>query len=69
MARTIIGIMGPGEKATEADLRNANEIGGLCAQHDYLVMTGGRPLGVMEVKWFVRPPGFRMGLSLALRKN
>jgi len=69
MARTIIGIMRPGEKATEADLRNANEIGRLCAQHDYLVMIGGRPLGVMEVKRFVRRPGFRTGFSLDLRKN
>lgn len=48
MALTIIGIMGPGEKATEYDLRNAYEIGKLCAKQGYLVMTGGRSSGVME---------------------
>lgn len=48
MHKTIIGIMGPGEKATEFDLKNAYEIGKSCAQLGYTVMTGGRPAGVME---------------------
>jgi uncharacterized protein (TIGR00725 family) len=48
MAQTIIGIMGPGEKATSHDVQNAYRIGAFCAKQGYLVMTGGRPAGVME---------------------
>lgn len=48
MPATIIGIMGPGEKATAYDLKNAHEIGKLCAGAGYVVMTGGRPIGVMQ---------------------
>ena len=48
MPRTIIGIMGPGDNATEDDLRNAYEIGKLSAQAGYIVLTGGRPSGVMD---------------------
>lgn len=48
MPQTIIGIMGPGEKAEEYDLKNAYEIGKLCAKAGFILMTGGRPFGVME---------------------
>jgi uncharacterized protein (TIGR00725 family) len=48
MPKTIIGIMGPGEKAKDDDLKNAYEIGKLSAQAGYIVLTGGRPSGVMD---------------------
>jgi len=48
MSKTIVGIMGPGEKATTFDLNNAYEVGRLCAKEGFVVMTGGRPYGVME---------------------
>lgn len=48
MTKAIIGIMGPGERATATDIENAYQIGKLEAQHGRVVMTGGRPIGVME---------------------
>jgi uncharacterized protein (TIGR00725 family) len=48
MAKSILGVMGPGEKATEHDLKCAYEIGKLAAQSGYVVLTGARPSGVME---------------------
>ncbi len=48
MPKTIIGIMGPGDKAQEDDLRNAYQVGKLSAQAGYIVLTGGRPCGVMD---------------------
>ncbi|MDE2029616.1 MAG: TIGR00725 family protein [Alphaproteobacteria bacterium] len=48
MTKTIIGIMGPGEKATQQDLDIAYEIGKCAAEAGYTVMTGARPAGVME---------------------
>ncbi|MDR9418737.1 TIGR00725 family protein [Gracilimonas sp.] len=46
--RKIIGIMGPGEGATTADIDAAFEVGQLMAESGYLVLTGGRASGVME---------------------
>jgi uncharacterized protein (TIGR00725 family) len=46
--KSIIGIMGPGEKASERDVAHAHEIGRLLAQQGFVVMTGGRRSGVME---------------------
>jgi len=40
--------MGPGEKATELDLRNALELGKLIAQAGWVLLTGGRNVGVMN---------------------
>lgn len=48
MTKSILGVMGPGERATERDLECAYEIGKLAAQSGYVVLTGGRPYGVME---------------------
>lgn len=48
MPKTIVGIMGPGDKASEFDLRNAYEVARLCAKEGFVVMTGGRRSGVME---------------------
>jgi uncharacterized protein (TIGR00725 family) len=44
----VIGIMGPGENATPADLERAEKLGFLIAQKGWITLTGGRPSGVME---------------------
>jgi uncharacterized protein (TIGR00725 family) len=48
MKKTIIGIMGPGETATAQDLQNAYELGKNIAQQGWIVLTGGRNIGVMD---------------------
>ncbi|MBU7582813.1 MAG: TIGR00725 family protein [Nostoc sp. TH1S01] len=48
MRKIIIGVMGPGEKATTNDLQNAYELGQLIAQQGWILLTGGRNVGVME---------------------
>lgn len=48
MTQPIIGIMGPGEGASSLDCSNAESIGAFCASRGYFVLTGGRPVGVME---------------------
>jgi uncharacterized protein (TIGR00725 family) len=47
MRRTVIGIMGAGD-ATERDLRLAEELGELVAAQGWVVLTGGRPEGVLD---------------------
>ncbi|MFP8490296.1 TIGR00725 family protein [Gracilimonas sp. Q87] len=46
--KSIIGIMGPGEGATDADIEIAFQLGKELAQHNHVILTGGRPEGVME---------------------
>ncbi len=48
MKKIIIGVMGPGEKAKEIDLQNAYQVGKLIAQQDWILLTGGRNIGVMD---------------------
>lgn len=46
--KIIIGVMGPGEQATATDLQNAYELGKLIAQQGWVLLTGGRNVGVMD---------------------
>jgi len=46
--KTIIGVMGSGEQATPTDLQNAYQLGYLIAQQGWILLTGGRNVGVME---------------------
>ncbi|HIK08844.1 MAG TPA: cytochrome [Oscillatoriaceae cyanobacterium M33_DOE_052] len=46
--KKIIGIMGPGKGARETDLKNAWELGNLIAARGWVLLTGGRNLGVMD---------------------
>jgi len=46
--KIIVGVMGPGEKATAIDLQNAYELGKLIAQQGWVLLTGGRNVGVMN---------------------
>jgi hypothetical protein len=48
MRKIIIGVMGPGEKATSIDVQNAYELGKVIAQEGWVLLTGGRNVGVME---------------------
>ena len=48
MRKIIIGVMGPGDKATAADLQNAYQLGQFIAQQGWVLLTGGRNLGVMD---------------------
>ncbi len=40
--------MGPGERATINDLQNAYKLGELIAQQGWILLTGGRNIGVMD---------------------
>jgi uncharacterized protein (TIGR00725 family) len=46
--KIIIGVMGPGAEATAADLQNAYQLGELIAQRGWVLLTGGRNVGVMD---------------------
>lgn len=48
MEQTIIGVMGPGEGATESDIKTAHELGRLIARQGWVLLTGGRNVGVMD---------------------
>ncbi|WP_035988943.1 TIGR00725 family protein [Leptolyngbya sp. KIOST-1] len=48
MARTVIGIMGPGAGATPLQLEIAYALGHAMASTGWVVLTGGRAAGVME---------------------
>lgn len=48
MRKIIIGVMGPGDRASEIDLKYACELGQLIAQNDWILLTGGRNTGVMD---------------------
>lgn len=48
MRKTIIGVMGPGEQASEKDKQNAYKLGELIAEAGWVLLTGGRNVGVMD---------------------
>lgn len=48
MPRTVIGIVGPGDAATEQDVRDAAAVGALAARAGWVVLTGGLDRGVMD---------------------
>jgi len=48
MRKIVIGVMGPGEGATTNDLQNAYQLGQLIAQQGWILLTGGRNVGVMD---------------------
>ncbi len=48
MAKPIVGVMGPGEGASDQETRLAAEIGKLIASENWILLTGGRNVGVME---------------------
>jgi len=48
MRKKIIGVMGPGGRATQQDLDNAVELGRLIAINGWVTLTGGRNVGIMD---------------------
>jgi hypothetical protein len=64
MPRIVIGVMGPGEGATEADCRLAEELGERIAEKGWVTLTGGRPVGVMEAA--LRGARRRNGLTIGV---
>lgn len=64
MPKIIIGVMGPGKGATEQDIERASELGRLIAQAGWVLLTGGRNVGVMEAasKGAKEAGGFIVGI-------
>jgi hypothetical protein len=48
MRKIIIGVMGPGQNATANDLQNAYTLGQLIAKQGWILLTGGKNVGVMD---------------------
>ncbi len=48
MRKYIIGVMGQGEGAADATLAQARELGRLIASEGWVVLSGGRDVGVMQ---------------------
>ncbi len=48
MRKTIIGVMGPADAATEGDLKNAFALGRLIALNGWVLLSGGGHSGVMD---------------------
>jgi hypothetical protein len=48
MLKTIVGVMGPGDRASSVDLDNAYQLGKAIAQKGWVLLTGGRKVGVMD---------------------
>lgn len=48
MAYTIIGVIGPGDDASEQDLESAYELGAAIADKGWVLLTGGRDAGIMN---------------------
>lgn len=48
MRKPIIGVMGPGDGATRKQINHANKLGQLIAEQNWILLTGGRNVGVMN---------------------
>ncbi|WP_041225963.1 TIGR00725 family protein [Crinalium epipsammum] len=48
MKKIIIGVMGAGAGASEIDQQNAYKLGEMIAQQGWVLLTGGRNVGVMD---------------------
>lgn len=48
MRRKIVGVMGAGEKATPEEKALADQLGQAIAQNNWILLTGGRNVGVMD---------------------
>jgi uncharacterized protein (TIGR00725 family) len=67
MAKTIIGIMGPGENATPDENEIAFELGKAVAERGWIVLTGGRGFGVMDAA--MRGAHEANGLTIGILPN
>jgi uncharacterized protein (TIGR00725 family) len=46
--RPVLGVIGPGEQAAPRDVADAFEVASLAARSGWVVLTGGRDVGVMD---------------------
>lgn len=67
MAKTIIGIMGPGENAKPEENEMAFDLGKAVAQKGWVVLTGGRSFGVMDAA--MRGAHDANGLTIGILPN
>ncbi|MBD2310533.1 TIGR00725 family protein [Desertifilum sp. FACHB-1129] len=67
MPKIIIGVMGPGKGATPQDLENAWELGKQIAQQGWVLLTGGRNVGVMDAA--SRGAKSKQGLTIGILPN
>ncbi len=65
MRKRIVGVMGPGKKATKEELVHAEKLGKLIAENDWVLLTGGKNVGVMEAvnKRAKSKKGMTVGIS------
>ncbi len=47
MRKTVVGVMGPGDKAPQSAIDSAFELGKLIAKEDWILLSGGRKQGAM----------------------
>lgn len=71
MSKVIIGIMGPGDVASQKDINHAHELGQLIAEQDWVLLTGGRNAGVMNAasKGAKRSSGLTVGILPSENKD
>jgi uncharacterized protein (TIGR00725 family) len=67
MAKTIIGIMGPGENASPEENEIAFELGKAVGERGWIVLTGGRSFGVMDAA--MRGAHESNGLTIGILPN
>jgi uncharacterized protein (TIGR00725 family) len=67
MARTIVGVMGPGENARPEENEMAFELGKAIAEQGWIVLTGGRSFGIMEAA--MKGAHDANGLTIAILPN
>jgi uncharacterized protein (TIGR00725 family) len=67
MAKTIIGIMGPGENASPEENEMAFELGKAVAANGWVVLTGGRSFGIMDAA--MRGAHDNNGLTIGILPN
>ena len=71
MRKLIVGVMGPGDGALEADVKNAYQLGALIAGQDWILLSGGRNAGVMDAasKGAKSASGITVGILPAADKS
>jgi uncharacterized protein (TIGR00725 family) len=71
MSKPIIGVMGPGDGASQEDIDHAYELGKLIAEQNWILLTGGRDTGVMNAasKGAKRSGGLTIGILPSENKD
>jgi uncharacterized protein (TIGR00725 family) len=67
MAKSVIGIMGPGENASPEENEMAFELGRAVATKGWIVLTGGRSFGIMDAA--MRGAHDANGLTIGILPN